>query len=133
MKLDEDPWENYLYYDSKHLLPLICHNKAVPIEKQVIIAKFIEYSMQEETISQYKLSGQALVEEFLQFVSTFENNLDLDDEDADEEADLTKNDLLSRITEACRSSNMPQSSTELIEVELNRVLRMFYLHMRMQR
>jgi hypothetical protein len=89
MKLDEDPWENYLYYDSKHLLPLICHNKVLPIEKQVIIAKFIEYSMQEETISQYKLSGQALVEEFLQFVSTFENNLDLDDEDADEEADLT--------------------------------------------
>jgi len=51
MKLDEDPWENYLYYDSKHLLPLICHNAPMPIEKQIIIARFIDHAMQEETIS----------------------------------------------------------------------------------
>jgi hypothetical protein len=25
MKIQEDPWDNYLYYDSKYLMPLICH------------------------------------------------------------------------------------------------------------
>jgi predicted Ser/Thr protein kinase len=29
----------------------------MPIEKQIIIARFIEHAMQEETISQYKLNG----------------------------------------------------------------------------
>jgi hypothetical protein len=57
MKLDEDPWDNYLFHDSKHLLPLICHNEALPIEKQVLLARFIEYSMREETISQYTING----------------------------------------------------------------------------
>lgn len=132
MKLDEDPWENYLYYDSKHLLPLICHNQALPIEKQIIIARFIEHAMEEEIISQFKLSGQPLVEEFLTFVSNFENNLD--DEDADEDAPFAQNDLLTRIREACSStSDVPASAIETIEGELSRVLRMFYLHMRMQR
>jgi hypothetical protein len=74
------------------------------------------------------------VQEFLDFVSNFENNLDLDDEDADEEAPMSSNDLLNRIKEACRfNSDMPESAVETIEGELSRVLRMFYLHMRMQR
>lgn len=25
LKLDEDPWDNYLIHDSKYFLPLICH------------------------------------------------------------------------------------------------------------
>ena len=32
MKIQEDPWDNYLYYDSKHILPLICHGQDLPIE-----------------------------------------------------------------------------------------------------
>ena len=120
MKLDEDPWDNYLFHDSKHLLPLICHNEALPIEKQVLLARFIEYSitpptltppnviwedsMREETISQYTINGQALSEEFLSFVSNFENNLDLDDDDEEAESS-TGNNLLIRIGEACKCDN----------------------------
>ena len=25
MKIAEDPWDNFLYYDSKYVLPIICH------------------------------------------------------------------------------------------------------------
>ena len=54
-KLDEDPFDNYLFHDSKQLAPLICHKEPLSIEEQVILAKFIEYTMQSETISQYSL------------------------------------------------------------------------------
>ena len=33
MKIVEDPWDNYLFYDSKHVLPLICHSQDLPIEQ----------------------------------------------------------------------------------------------------
>ena len=52
-KLDEDPWENYLFHDTKLLVTLICHSKALSISQQVILAKFIEHSIKMETISQY--------------------------------------------------------------------------------
>ena len=25
MKMDEDPWDNYLYHDSRYFMPLLCH------------------------------------------------------------------------------------------------------------
>jgi hypothetical protein len=41
LKIQEDPWDNYLYYDSKYLLPLLCHKEAIPIEQQVLLAFFV--------------------------------------------------------------------------------------------
>jgi hypothetical protein len=26
LKMDEDPWDNYLVHDSKYFLPLLCHS-----------------------------------------------------------------------------------------------------------
>jgi len=51
MSIIEDPWENYLYYDSKYLLPLICHDRSLPIEQQVLVALFMDYACKEEQIS----------------------------------------------------------------------------------
>lgn len=33
MKMDEDPWDNYLIYDAKYFVPLLCHNTDIPIEQ----------------------------------------------------------------------------------------------------
>ena len=33
MSIQEDPWDNYLYYDSKYVLPIVCHSADLPIEK----------------------------------------------------------------------------------------------------
>ena len=41
LQIHEDPWDNYLYYDSKYLLPLLCHQEALTIEQQVLLAFFI--------------------------------------------------------------------------------------------
>lgn len=40
-KIAEDPWENYLFYDAKRLIPIICHSQSLSIEQQVILVKFI--------------------------------------------------------------------------------------------
>lgn len=50
-KLDEDPWDNYLFHDATHLVPIICHSRSQPISHQVIIAKFLEQAVANETIS----------------------------------------------------------------------------------
>ena len=57
MSIVEDPWDNYLYYDSKYLLPLICHQRSLPIEQQVLIALFMDHACAEQQISQYRLTG----------------------------------------------------------------------------
>ena len=33
MKIHEDPWDNFLYYDSKYILPIVCHTEDLPIEE----------------------------------------------------------------------------------------------------
>ncbi len=33
LKMDEDPWDNYLVYDSKYFLPLLCHSAELKIEE----------------------------------------------------------------------------------------------------
>ena len=32
MKMDEDPWDNYLIYDAKYFVPLLCHSSDIPVE-----------------------------------------------------------------------------------------------------
>lgn len=51
MKIQEDPWDNFLYYDSKYLMPLICHKEALEIEEQVLVAFFLQFSSADATIS----------------------------------------------------------------------------------
>lgn len=69
--LEEDPWENYLFHDSKKLVPLFCNNKPLSLSEQVILAKFIEYSVQTESISQYKIVAKDLIKELLDFANSF--------------------------------------------------------------
>jgi len=55
MQIQEDPWDNYLFFDSRFVLPLMCHGADMPIEQQALIALFIQKCVADETISQYKL------------------------------------------------------------------------------
>lgn len=67
MKIQEDPWDNFLFYDSKYLLPIICHMKDLPIEEQLLVSFFVECAVAEERISQYVLTGEKLVDELIKF------------------------------------------------------------------
>jgi hypothetical protein len=74
MKIVEDPWDNYLFFDAKHLVHLICHRAMLPISHQVILAKFIEETVKSETISQYKIAGPKIIDELLKFTKEFETS-----------------------------------------------------------
>ena len=51
MKIPEDPWDNYLYFDSRYVLPIICHSTDLPIEQQALLSIFIQKSIEDESIS----------------------------------------------------------------------------------
>lgn len=79
MKIQEDPWDNYLYYDSRYLLPLICHAKSLSIEEQVIVCLFLQQTTKDQTISQFKSTSAKLVSDLIEYVSKVD-----DDDDEDE-------------------------------------------------
>ena len=76
MKMDEDPWDNYLIYDAKYFVPLLCHNTELPVEQQILLVSFIRLSIQEETITQYKLKSNALIKELVNFATEFKDDED---------------------------------------------------------
>ncbi len=57
LKMDQDPWDNYLIFDAKYFVPHLCHSHELPIEHQVLLVSFIRLSISDETISQYKLKS----------------------------------------------------------------------------
>lgn len=73
LKMDEDPWDNYLIHDSKYFVPLLCHSAELPIEQQVLLVTFIRQSIADESISQYKMKSSALISELVAFASEFKD------------------------------------------------------------
>lgn len=72
--MDEDPWDNYLVHDSKYILPLLCHGNSLRIEEQVIVSRFIQQSISQENISQYKPVGTQLIKYLIDFSSEFRDD-----------------------------------------------------------
>lgn len=114
LKMDEDPWDNYMIHDSRYFVPLLCHSHELPIEQQVLLVAFIRQSIAEETISQYKLKSQALINELVKFASEFK----------DEEEDPS---LLEKIKKASTEFLMRDDHIEELQAEVDRVVKMFYL------
>lgn len=54
----EDPWDNYLYYDSKFIVPLLNHREPLDIVEQILVFKFIQQSIGEDS----EVSIQLLLE-----------------------------------------------------------------------
>lgn len=156
MKIAEDPWDNYLYFDSKFILPLVCHSRAMPIERQVLLTSFLQKAITDETISMFKLSGQALVDELMAFVEedfvmaapeetlspeSSERLATQPSDDDDDEDDLSailgpKRDALSLLAEiraVCLSAgDLQEPRVDLVASEMERALKMFFLQQEMQ-
>lgn len=112
LKMDQDPWDNYLIHDSKYFVPLLCHSKELPIEHQVLLVTFIRQSISDETISQYKLKSHTLIGELVKFASEFKEE---DDEPS----------VLDKIKAAAEDFLL--KDTAAIDDEVERVVKMFYL------
>lgn len=146
-KIQEDPWENYLFHDAKRLIHLICHDKPMQISHQVLLAKFIEYTVKNETISQYKLQGVQILFDLIEFQNGFEltgsknaqssEQVDeiIDSDDEDHSAATEKETLLDRIEQLLKLKDITPEQRVLIEqteADFERMLRMFYLQMRVK-
>ena len=109
---------------------------------------FIQKSVSDETISQYKVQGSKLVNSLITFIKeeySQQSQLESrDDDESGDEADIVdellkiKNDkrgtnsLLDRLRETCGSSgNLARPETNETLTEVDRALKMFYLHMKM--
>ena len=133
MKIAEDPWENYLFYDAKRLIPLICHKESLTIAQQVILVKFITQTVENETISQYKVGGKDLLKELMAFAETFETEQAQEDEDDiidDDEPEVTAPalNLLSRVDKVLQENKGEKD----LDRDIDRMLKMFYLQMRVK-
>jgi hypothetical protein len=53
------------------LVKLICHKDMLAIHEQIVLAKFIEDVMRNETISQFKFKGHNIVGELLSFAKNW--------------------------------------------------------------
>ena len=80
---------------------------------------FIQYSLTEETISEYKLKPTTLITELISFAKTFKD----DDDDPS---------VLERLRHALQAKDMFRDDVESVEKEVERVLKMFYLQMRVK-
>lgn len=128
MKIQEDPWDNYLYYDSRFIIPIFCHQQSLPIEQQVLAALFLKRAIDDETISQFKDSGAKLLQELLSFVENdfVQTSQLLEDEPSEKDASL-----LERIRLAC-DHPIDIEDVAFLEGEIERALRMFMLHMQVK-
>ena len=123
------------------------------------MAMFIQKSVSDETISQYKVQGSKLVSALLNFIREEYSSLSVANDSSDsaiveedesgDEADIvddllkiksskrgeggkSSNGLLDRLKDSCESKgNLARPETNQTVTEVDRALKMFYLHMKM--
>jgi len=95
--------------------------------------------MQNETISQYSITGAKILEELLKFAEGFgsdEHEEDvsdiLGDSDEDESTTAKKGTLFSRLDKALAAENASDDEALELVQDLERMLKMFYLEARVK-
>jgi hypothetical protein len=80
---------------------------------------FIKQSIKEENISEYRPKANVLIQELINFASEFKD----DEEDPS---------ALEKLKSALGASEIEDKEIKSLETELERVIKMFYLHMRVK-
>lgn len=119
-----------MYYDSRYLIPLFCHQESLSIEQQVLAAYFIKEATTEETISQYKEVGSKLLKELFDFVQ--HDFVDTNQLLADDNEIQSKSSLLERIRLSCMAPELEREQIDFLEEEIARALRMFMIHLQVK-
>jgi len=79
--IQEDPWENYLFYDSQFILPLINHKEPLSIVEQILVFKFIHRTVTNEPIhnsewnewiSEFKAQPKTLIQNLLAHANEYQ-------------------------------------------------------------
>ena len=129
--MQEDPWENYLYHDSKFILPLITHKTALPISHQILLFKFLQRSVDEfsdpnqgwnDSISQFSKSPEQVKNMLFEYANEY------DEFDGDKTILDIIEDFLSEPFENGSIESYKQGQMEVYEINslIDRFLKLFY-------
>jgi hypothetical protein len=113
LKMDEDPWENYLAHDAKYFLPILNHVGGKSIVEQILLFKFVQHAVRNETISQYNVKdlGSAFLA-FSEEYREFDNDMNLQE-------------VLKDLIEI-------EGDSAVLTESVDRVAKMFFLQMKIE-
>ncbi len=60
LNIQSDPWDNYLYYDSKFLFDFIFNNKSTNVEEKFIELKFLLFIYYNDFIANFRSDGKTI-------------------------------------------------------------------------
>jgi hypothetical protein len=64
-----DPWDNYLYYDSKFILDCIFNKKFYSTNEKFLLVKFLLFVYYNDMMSNFRIDGKILVDKLITFVN----------------------------------------------------------------
>ena len=102
------------------------------------MAKFIQESIENETISQFIINSPKLfLHELITFAKEFDmdsnsNDNDIIDSEDEEAIGVALNGLLQRIQAALVAKEQDKIAVEKLEKDIHRMIKMFYLEMRVK-
>ena len=85
----------------------------------MLVATFIRNALKDETISEFKLKPTTMINELIAFSQNFKD----DEDDAN---------IIEKLSVVLKSKTVSEDDIAVIEKEVERVLKMFYLHMRVK-
>jgi hypothetical protein len=68
-----DPWDNYLYHDSKLFLDFVFNKSYHSTQDKFIFMKFLVFVYYNEFLSNFKIDGKLLADKLYEFIKATDN------------------------------------------------------------
>jgi hypothetical protein len=69
-----DPWDNYLYHDSKLFLDFVFNKNFYSTQDKFVFMKFLVFVYYNDFLSNFKLDGKLLADKLFEFIKSNEND-----------------------------------------------------------
>jgi len=68
LKIHSDPWDNYLYYDSKFMLDYIFSPNVVMAEEKFVQMKFLMFIYYNNLMANFRIDGKITADRLIKFI-----------------------------------------------------------------
>lgn len=69
LKIHSDPWDNYLYHDSKFLLDFTFNNNIILAEEKFLLLKFFMFIYYNNVMANFKADGKIVADRLIKFIN----------------------------------------------------------------
>lgn len=70
LKIHSDPWDNYLYHDSKFLLDFIFNQNIIFAEEKFIQLKFFMFIYYNDLMANFKIDGKIVADRLIKYINS---------------------------------------------------------------